>query len=126
VDLDNGHVLYDWDGHYLKHPFTLPNQHPIELRNFCPYVPGRPRRIAQEPYIDPNPKIDLAAALKDIVPEQLFVLVYRIVSDYDSNFRASNLICGDYDIMQFGMGIIACFTLNFGAKFEFPNRLFPS
>jgi hypothetical protein len=116
LDLNYGYVLYDKQDRHFKYNFDLPSP-PVTLRDFDPYIPGRADRFMQGPSIESIASIDSSAAPEYTIPEQLFDLVYRIVSDYEANWRAANLSIEEDSIMQLGMGILGCFTLNFRARF---------
>jgi hypothetical protein len=57
-----------------------------------------------------------AAAPRDVVPESLYRLVYRMATDYEHNWRMSGLAVESHGLNHLAMGILSCFTLNFEVR----------
>jgi hypothetical protein len=57
-----------------------------------------------------------AAAPRDVVPESLFRLVYRMATDYEHKWRMFGLTVESHGLNHLAMGILSCFTLNFEVR----------
>ncbi|KAF2874050.1 hypothetical protein BDV95DRAFT_320326 [Massariosphaeria phaeospora] len=109
VDFDQNRIFYDKHGLHLMYDFTLPSS-PIRLYRFKHYTPlPHPIRVPK-----PSPTMhSLDMAPLDVIPQQLFDLVYRLVSDYHNNWTTAGFTTEDYGLQHLAMGILSCFTLNF-------------
>jgi len=110
VDLNQTRIFYDREGLHLVHEFSLPWKGPLRLRHFQTYIPAElpPQICKQSSMICSH-----AAAPRDVVPKTLYDLVYRMVTDYEHNWRGSGLTVERYGMHHLAMGILSCFTLNF-------------
>jgi hypothetical protein len=113
VDLDRNIVFYDRDGQSLMYDFLVPESGPLQLRHFRPYAPTV---LSHYSCKQSSMICSPAAAPRDVVPEQLYRLVYRMATDYEHSWRMFGLAIESHGLNHFAMGILSCFTLNFEVR----------
>jgi hypothetical protein len=119
IDFDQNRIFYDRDGQHLLFEFSMPERTPIRLRDFQPYIPMPLPSLRPKQVLAAGSE---AAAPPDVVPNALFDLVYRLATDYEHNWRISNLTTERYGLHCLAMGILSCFTLNVSIQ-EIPTWL---
>ncbi|CAO2652379.1 Nn.00g006620.m01.CDS01 [Neocucurbitaria sp. VM-36] len=113
IDFDQNRLFYDRDGMHLVYHFSLPDGKPIRLRHFRPYIPIQ---LPIKPLMHSAAICSQLSAPPDTIPLQLFDFVYRIVSDYEFNWRINKFTTERYGLQQLANGLLSCFTLNFKAQ----------
>ncbi|KAF2124796.1 hypothetical protein P153DRAFT_127388 [Dothidotthia symphoricarpi CBS 119687] len=108
IDFDQDRVFFDQDGRHLTYQFIYHEIRPSRLlRLFQPYTP------MQLPIMRTQTASSLAAAPRNVIPQQLFDLTYRMATDYERNWREANYTIERCGLQQIAMGLLSCFTLNF-------------
>jgi hypothetical protein len=120
LDLDQNRIFYDRDGQHLFYEFSIPERTPIRLKDFQTYVPmPLPSLTSKQVSLASS----LAAAPRDVIPEALFDLVYRLASDYEYNWQSAGLTNERYGLHCLAMGILSCFTLNVSVQEISPRNM---
>lgn len=115
VDFDQDRIFLDREDLHLVHPFSLPEVYSIRIERFEPYTP------ADLPPWKPK-QLRTSWTLPDVIPQQLFDLVYRLVSDYYHSWYGRKFsIESPRGLQQLGFGILSCLTLNFKASSWHPD-----
>jgi hypothetical protein len=113
VDFDQDYILYDRDDQHRLYRFSMPEKCPLRFRQFQHYIPMHlPIHHSKQAAEICSP----AAAPRDTVPNGLFNLVYRLVKDYEHNWRTSGFTIERDGLHHLAMGILSCFTLNFSVQ----------
>jgi len=132
VDLDRGRIFYDRDGVHLVYNIKAPQRRPLRIRDFDRYVPLEVPILSSKQ----SSKIcSYAAAPRDVVPDRLYRLVYRIASDYERNWREAGFSVQRDGLHHLAMGLLSCFTLELDVQqverfdlhtFKHSNRVNPN
>ena len=115
IDFDQDRIFLDRNDVHLVHYFRLP----YGLTELCTedFVPYKPIDL---PLWTPKQlSLSWTPICPDVVPLQLFDLVYRLVSDYHNSWRTYGYsINSSSGLQKLGFGILSCFTLNFRARID--------
>ena len=122
VDFDQGRLFLDRPFHHKTMTFEIPLLQPVNIYWLPKYTPD----LLPLPSYGPS-LIDFSWKPPDIIPLQLFNLVYRLVFDYYHNWMNNSWRSTEIS-QQLAFGILSCFTLNFDAKADVTEnvyKLFP-
>ncbi|KAF2789438.1 hypothetical protein K505DRAFT_328237 [Melanomma pulvis-pyrius CBS 109.77] len=107
VDFDQERVFLDRENLHLVHPCSRYGMFKLRIERFEPYTP------ADLPPWKPT-QLHRCWTLPDVIPQQLFDLVYRLVSDYYRSWYGRRFsIESPRGLQQLGFGLLSCLTLNF-------------
>jgi hypothetical protein len=115
VDFDQARIYLDRDDYHYVHDFPRSaHSDSLTIPRFRPCTP------VDLPIW--KPRVLLSWTPPDVIPQQLFDLVYRLVADYHANWRGRGYSANTADKLQkLGFGVFSCFTLNFKAELCDPS-----